>query len=181
VDAFPEQTFRGIVSQVRLSPEIVQNVVTYAVIIQASNPDLLLKPGMTANVTVLVDEREDVLKVPAGALRFRPVMQEETASPGEGHAASSGPPGSRPSRPNSGGAPGQSAQKADRTAVWILNQQGELEPVPVKTGISDGSSVEIVAGDLKEGDVVIIGTGNSNSPQGNQQVNPFAPQFRRRR
>ena len=181
VDAFPERTFQGIVSQVRLSPEIVQNVVTYDVIIQASNPDLLLKPGMTANVTVLVDERENVLKVPAGALRFRPAMEQESASSGEGHDRLSGPPGSRPSRPNSGGAPDQGAQKADRTEVWILNQQGEPEPVPVKTGISDGSSVEIVSGDLKEGDMVIIGTGNSNSPQGNQQVNPFAPQFRRRR
>ena len=180
VDAFPDQTFRGTVSQVRLLPEIVQNVVTYDVIIQASNPDLLLKPGMTANVTVLVDERENVLKVPSGALRFRPAMEHGESSSGQGHGMPQAAPGSHPSRPNSGGAPGQRAEKADRTSVWILNQQGEPEPVPVKTGISDGSSVEIVSGDLKEGDMVIIGTGNSNSPQGNQQVNPFAPQFRRR-
>ncbi|MGB7060754.1 MAG: efflux RND transporter periplasmic adaptor subunit [Candidatus Zixiibacteriota bacterium] len=180
VDAFPDQTFRGTVSQVRLLPEIVQNVVTYDVIIEASNPDLLLKPGMTANVTVLVDHRENILKVPAGALRFRPAMSQEGPSSEEGGARARGtsspsrPPGSiRPS------APGE--DKSDRTRLWILNPEGQPEPVPVQTGISDGSSVEIVSGEIKEGDTVIIGMGNSNSFQANQQVNPFAPQFRRRR
>jgi HlyD family secretion protein len=185
VDAFPDQTFRGTVSQVRLSPEIVQNVVTYDVIIQAANPDLLLKPGMTANVTVLIDQREGILKVPTAALRFRPPIQDEESSSDRGATA-----GMRPRRPPAAGAPSNSAnsfgqdaptaEKKDRTMLWTLSPAGKPEPIPVQTGISDGSSVEIVSGDLKEGDMVIIGTGNSNSPQGNQQVNPFAPQFRRR-
>ena len=179
VDAFPDQTFRGTVSQVRLSPEIVQNVVTYDVIIQAANPDLLLKPGMTANVTVLIDQREDILRVPTAALRFRPAMSQEELPSEEGGA-----------RPPATGSPSTSAgsfkqdappaEKKNQAMLWTLNPEGQPESIPVQTGISDGSSIEIVSGDLKEGDMVIVGMGNSNSPQGNQQVNPFAPQFRRR-
>ncbi|MGB3091825.1 MAG: efflux RND transporter periplasmic adaptor subunit [Candidatus Zixiibacteriota bacterium] len=181
VDAFPDQTFEATVSQIRLLPEIVQNVVTYDVILQASNPDLLLKPGMTANVTVLVDYRENVLKVPSGAFRFRPAMEHEASSPGEGHG---GRPqaamGSHPSEPGSRAPLGMDAKKANQATIWILSQIEEPEPILVQTGISDGSSTQIVSGDLKEGDMVIVGVGTSQSPHGNQQVNPFAPTFRRR-
>ena len=72
VDAFPEQSFKGSVSQIRLSPQTVQNVVTYPVILDVPNQDLKLKPGMTANVQIPVDARRDVLRVPNAALRFRP-------------------------------------------------------------------------------------------------------------
>ena len=78
VDAYPERSFKGGVRQIRLSPQIVQNVVSYDVIITVSNPEALLKPGMTANVTVLVDQRQDVLKVPSAALRFRPLSPRST-------------------------------------------------------------------------------------------------------
>ena len=71
VDAYPELLFEGLVKQVRLSPQVEQNVVSYDVILNVSNPDLLLKPGMTANVVIEIDKRENVLKVPAAALRFR--------------------------------------------------------------------------------------------------------------
>jgi HlyD family secretion protein len=179
VDAYPESTFDGTVSQIRLSPEIVQNVVTYNVIIQVSNPKLLLKPGMTANVTILVDHREDILKVPAGALRFRPPTEGGNSSP-EGARAGMSSPGSRPSTEGSASSRPKNQEVARQDRVWILDQFGKPQPVPVQIGISDGSSVEITGGDIKEGDQVIIGFGNSVMAPTNQQVNPFVPQFGRR-
>jgi len=180
VDAYPELTFDGSVSQIRLSPEIVQNVVTYNVIIQVSNPKLLLKPGMTANVTILVEHREDVLKVPAGALRFRPPVEGGESSP-ERNASRMNAPGSNspPSGSVSSSSPNLTNDK--KAKIWVLDQQQKPRPIPVQIGISDGSSIEIVSGDLKESDQVIVGLGNSVSPPNNQQVNPFAPQFGRRR
>lgn len=88
VDAYPERSFKGSVRQIRLSPQIVQNVVSYDVIITVPNPDLLLKPGMTANVTVLVDQRQDVLKVPSSALRFRPVGEKKEGTAADKREAS---------------------------------------------------------------------------------------------
>ena len=180
VDAFPDLTFDGYVSQIRLSPEIVQNVVTYDVIIEASNPDLLLKPGMTANVTVLVDYRENVLKVPSGAFRFRPAMQQGASSSGEGHGRPQAAMGSHPSGPGSREPRGSGEKKTNQATIWILSPEEKPQPIQVQTGISDGSSTQIVSGDLNEGDMVIVGVGTSQSPHGNQQVNPFAPTFRRR-
>ena len=81
VDAFPADTFEGRISQVRLSPQTVQNVVTYTAVIDVENPDLKLKPGMTANVTVTVDERKNALTVPNAALRFRPEGQQAPRGP----------------------------------------------------------------------------------------------------
>lgn len=180
VDAYPESTFEGTVSQIRLSPQIVQNVVTYNVIIQVSNPKLLLKPGMTANATILVNHREGVLKVPISALRFSPPAEGAESSSERVQArmpeANSHPPtqGSDSSRPQAG-------ERIQQNQLWILDQDGEPQPVPVKIGISNGSAVEIISDNLKEGDQVIVGFGNSQSASGNQQVNPFVPQFRRRR
>ena len=180
VDAYPELTFEGRVSQIRLSPEIVQNVVTYNVIIQVSNPKLLLKPGMTANVTILVDHREDVLKVPAGALRFRPPEESGESSPEKQPAGMHAPTSQSTAVASSSSAPPDPINEK-KSNIWVLDQQQKPRPIPVQTGISDGSSVEIVSGDLKEGDLVIIGMGNSVTLPNNQQVNPFAPRFRRRR
>jgi HlyD family secretion protein len=141
---------------------------------------------MTANVTVLIDQREGILKVPTAALRFRPPVQDEKPSSDQGATA-----GMRGGRPAPTGPPSTTAGsfkqdtppvgKKNRPTLWTLSPAGKPEPTPVQTGISDGSSIEIVSGELKEGDMVIVGMGNSNSPQGNQQVNPFAPQFGRRR
>lgn len=180
VDAYPESTFEGTVSQIRLSPEIVQNVVTYNVIIQVSNPKLLLKPGMTANVTILVDHREDILKVPAGALRFRPPMEGAESSSEKAHAGMNAP-GSHPPAAGAVSSHPSGEQRAKQPRLWVLDQEGTPQPLPVRVGISDGSSVEIISDNLKEGDQVIVGFGSSNLSSGNQQVNPFAPRFRRRR
>jgi HlyD family secretion protein len=180
VDAYPELTFDGKVKQVRLSPEIVQNVVTYQVILEVSNPELLLKPGMTANVTILVDHREDVLKVPTGALRFRPPTQEDESGQARPESGIR-PTGSQSAMAGTFPPPASPTSGNKQAKIWILDQEQKPQPIPVQLGISDGSSVEIVSGDLKEGDLVIVGFGNSVMLPNNQQVNPFAPQFGRRR
>lgn len=142
VDAFPGQTFTGMVFQIRKAPVIQQNVVTYDVIIRVDNPDLKLLPGMTANVSMLVAKRENVLKLPLAALRFRP--EDGGGRPGRGLQAGEA------SSPKRG--------EQDETRVWIL-AEGRLRPIPVKLGISDGNFIEILGGDLKEGQGVIVGVG----------------------
>jgi HlyD family secretion protein len=125
VDAYPDTTFKGKVWQVRNAPIIVQNVVTYDVVIQVDNPELKLKPGMTANVSIIVSISKDVLKIPNAALRFRPVEKVKTEVQQKG------------------------------SGVWIL-EQGEPKRIPVSTGISDGNYTELVSGNIKEGQEVIV-------------------------
>ena len=108
VDAFPEQSFKGSVSQIRLSPQTVQNVVTYPVILDVPNQDLKLKPGMTANVQIPVDARRDVLRVPNAALRFRP----DPADVAGGEKGKSGAPTAASAPAASGGLPPASAASA---------------------------------------------------------------------
>ena len=177
VDAYPEKSFKGAVKQVRLSPEIVQNVVSYDVIIEVLNPDLLLKPGMTANVTILVDQKRDVLKVPSGALRFRPPTGTKESFSGMGRTGQmrqNAPPGDNDSgKPNPNRSGGVS-----RNVLWILGPQEKPRPVPVEIGISDGTFTQIISDDLKEGDKVITAQrGIEASSNNNQQVNPFTPRF----
>lgn len=145
VDAYPGRPFEGTVTQVRAAPNIVQNVVTYDVIIQVANPDLRLKPGMTANVQILVARKAAALKIPAGALRFRP-------SEGEADRAAGRSPDGRPERSGRRGAAPSEGQ------VWVL-EDGGPKPVTVTLGLSDGSHVEVAAGDLREGQAVLVGSG----------------------
>lgn len=130
VDTYPEKSFQGKVRQVRLQPVKTENVVTYTVVVDVANPDLLLKPGMTANISVEVAFAEKVLKVPSMALRFVP----------PGYAA-----GDSRQHPGTG------------AAVWIIEEKDakDLRRVPVATGITDGSHTE-VAGDLDEGMEVVL-------------------------
>lgn len=133
VDAFKGRTFRGTVGQVRLSPTITQNVVTYAVIVNVDNDDLSLLPGMTANVEILVDRRENVLRVPTRALFFKP-------SP-------AWTPARLPALP----------EGATNTAVlWRLGRNGLPHPVAVETGLANNQFTELVAGELASGDAVIV-------------------------
>jgi HlyD family secretion protein len=177
VDAYPERIFQGQVKQIRLSPEIVQNVVSYDVILNVSNPDLSLKPGMTANVTIQVEHLENVLKVPSGALRFHPVFGSGK-SPLRGSGATRMAGGFA-----SGGAANSSAQdpsgarKANQTLIWILDPQGKPKPVPVEAGISDGTLTEVISDNLKQGDKVIVGQEGAATSTGSQDVNPFLPRF----
>ena len=163
VDTYPEDTFGGKVLQVRLSPSTTENVVTYTVVISASNPDLRLKPGMTANVNIETASAKDVLKVPNAALRFRP-----TAANGTRKAAA---PEATPPPPPDGGAPGgEGASKkssavtgraqGSQPSVWVLEAKkgarGTLKRVPVMVGLTDGTWTE-VSGDLSEGEAVVTG------------------------
>ncbi len=136
VDAFPNRTFDGKVTQVRQSPQNVQNVVTYDVVVSVDNSHLLLKPGMTAANRVVIAERDDVLRVPSQALRYSPT----------GLAGANGRRDVTSQPSTSGTRPGQ---------VYVL-RDGKPVAVPVTAGLDDDSFTEIVKGDLKAGDKVII-------------------------
>jgi len=164
VDAFPNQTFHGQVVQVRNAPITVQNVVTYDTVIGVSNPELKLKPGMTANVSIVISHKDDVLKISNAALRYRPPdaaapqVQTSAPAPGSGGVA----------RPREGRA---RDRRIGRT-VYVL-QGNRPQPVQIKTGISDGVMTEVIDG-LKEGEHVVTaqlsGPTTANAPQ---QGNPF--------
>jgi HlyD family secretion protein len=173
VDTYPEDTFSGKVRQVRLSPSTTENVVTYTVIISAANPDLRLKPGMTANVNIETASAKDVLKVPNAALRFRPATANGTkkASSSQPVPPPPGGPGEEAAARKSSGISGKS--QPSQPAVWILEQgkgsQSSLRRVPVTVGLTDGTSTE-VSGDLAEGESVVtgsLGNGSKGSSGGN--------------
>ncbi len=160
VDAFPTHTFHGKVTQVRNAPITVQNVVTYDTVIGVSNPDLKLKPGMTANVSILIAHRDNVLQIKNAALRYRPA----DATPTEARSTSA----SSPSGARSSG--GRERRSGERT-VYVLSG-GRPKPTQIKTGISDGISPEVLEG-LKGGDRVVtaeLTSSSSSSPA----ANPFS-------
>ncbi|MBX9965538.1 MAG: efflux RND transporter periplasmic adaptor subunit [Burkholderiales bacterium] len=136
VDAFPGRRFEGKVSQIRLSPIIQQNVVTYNVVVSVDNRDLKLMPGMTAYIYIDVDKREDALLVPSSALRFRP-----RDMPPEPKKAATAP------------APGEKKQRGGGARVYVARGD-KLVPVTIQTGLSDGKMVEVTSGELKAGDRV---------------------------
>jgi Membrane-fusion protein len=146
VDAFPERNFVGTVKQIRLNPTIQQNVVTYNVVVAVDNADGKLMPGMTAHIRVVVEQKKDVLRIPKEALRFKPAAEEAKARD----------------------------KKPQGPAVYRL-AGNQLEPVAVKTGISDASYVEVADGALQPGDQLVVKeiaakTGKNN---GRFQVRPF--------
>jgi HlyD family secretion protein len=149
VDSYPEQSFKGKVVQIRNAPVINQNVVTYVTVVNVDNTDLKLKPGMTANVSIEVARKDDTLKLPPAALRFKPKAKAEEAKQGK---QAGGPAGS--GAREAGGKPG-GRKGAGGQQVYILKDNAPLA-VPVKTGIASNSSIELVEGGLKEGDEVII-------------------------
>ena len=161
VDAFPTHTFHGKVTQVRNAPITVQNVVTYDTVIGVSNPDLKLKPGMTANVSILIAHRDNVLQIKNAALRYRPA----DATPTEARSTSA----SSPSGARSSG--GRERRSGERT-VYVLSG-GRPKPTQIKTGISDGISTEVLEG-LKEGDRVVTAELTSISPSSSPAANPFS-------
>lgn len=146
VDAFPGQTFHGTVTQIRNAPKIDQNVVTYDTMIDVANPNLKLKPGMTANVSIIIVRRENVLTVPNAALRFRPPK----------HLAVIKPPANSENKPginSEGSRPRKDKQKGERTVYQL--RENTLQAVKVKLGISDGRQTELIAG-LTETDVLVV-------------------------
>jgi len=182
VDAFPGKDFEGKIEQMRLNPVNVQNVVTYNVVIDVNNPEQTLKPGMTANLTITIDERNNVLKVPNSALRFTPqdANTQRTGATGQGQ-------GQGRRRQQSGDNPAQGDGGQNRFApasapvlpgqvrvVWVLGQDGKPERRRITVGLSDGAATEVVDGDLKEGDMVITGQqiAGANASSTNTQSRP---------
>jgi len=165
VDAFPTQTFHGKVVQVRNAPITVQNVVTYDTVIGVSNPDLKLKPGMTANVSIIAARKDNVLQIKNAALRYRPAE----SGPAEMGLRS---PSSRGGR---GGA-GRERTTSERT-VYVLSGS-RPSPVQIKTGISDGVVTEVVEG-LREGDRVVTAEIAARSQPASTPANPFSGGGRR--
>jgi HlyD family secretion protein len=176
VDAFPGKDFEGKIEQMRLNPQNVQNVVTYNVVIDVDNPEQKLKPGMTANLTITIDERNNVLKVPNAALRFVPQdtsgqrnrsgnwngqsrRQSANAGGGNGAANSSG---------DSQFAPPTAPVLAGQTrVVWVFGTNGQPERRRIKVGLTDGASTEVVEGNLVEGEMVITGQTLSSASRTN--------------
>lgn len=156
VDAYPEQSFKGEISQVRLNATANQNVITYPVILTVDNAEEKLRPQMTANVTIEVEKAENVLRVPNAALRFRPVETAATSDP-ERAAARMGAPskgaaGASRAFEAATGAPPRRGQ-----SVYVLEGKDDLKPVSIRTGITDGRFTAVVDGDLKEGDTIVVG------------------------
>jgi HlyD family secretion protein len=172
VDAFPYRTFQGVVTQNRNAAVTVQNVVTYDIVIAVSNPDLKLKPGMTANISIITSQRENVVKVPNAALRFRIVDSKATPTPAPSVAEATPPP----SRHSSSGR--THAEKRDRTVYVMPPNGGKPAPVQVKVGLTDGMFTEITEG-LKEGDVIVTGTVAPQTSAAAHSSNPFGSQPRR--
>jgi len=167
VDAFPKDTFRGVVSQVRMNATMVQSVVTYDTIIEFANPDLKLFPGMTAYVTIPVATVQNVVKVPNTALRYKPPMAAEQilaiykqyGIEGGERKASDTAEAVSATRGAAGPSSATRVPKADSAVVWKLHADNTLEPVKVSIGITDHAYTEVGAvlkGELKPGDDVVI-------------------------
>jgi HlyD family secretion protein len=153
VDAFPEQAFSATVRQVRLNPTTQQNVVTYDVVVAVDNLDQILMPGMTAYVSVVVAQHKNVLLVPNAALRFKPVE----GAPEIVRA--------KPAEEKSQGTSG---------TIFLLEQKG-LRAIPVRLGISDGKFTEVLSGDIKDRDPLVVGTAETPTDQSQStlRMRPF--------
>ena len=145
VDAFPNRTFSARVKQVRLNATVQQNVVTYDVVVAVENPEEILLPGMTAYVNVVVAQRKGVLLVPNTALRFRPETAAEAAAPTR--------------------KPQEERGDGTKATVYVL-AQSRLVPISIRTGISDGRFTEVLSGELKDGDQLVIGTALNAAAEG---------------
>jgi HlyD family secretion protein len=190
VDAFPESTFNGTVKQVRFSPTVTTNVVTYTTIVDAENPELKLRPGMTAMVIIITGEAKGVLRVPNGALRFTPSLPAEELAkimkeagekmfakrqaeggPGQpqGGSSTQAPQGAQSTQGGaqtmmfsqaggtSQGMGGTGGQRRKPATVWYLDENGKLAVTFIRAGVTDNSFTEVLRGDLKEGQEIILG------------------------
>lgn len=174
VDAYPARRFTGKVHQVRNAATVVQNVVTYNAVVRIDNKELLLKPGMTANVQFLVSQKEDVLTIPNMAIRFKPPEQKDEAQELLRQQQSRAAPrvGARRTSRSGGGGGGEGGR---RVRIYVLKNL-KAQPVEVQLGITDGSKTEVRDGELNENDAVIIGMASGASAQSQAGVaNPFQP------
>jgi HlyD family secretion protein len=200
VEAYQNETFWGVVRQVRYSPQTQQNVVSYSAILDVDNSSLKLLPGMTATCSIIVGEAKNVLRVPNSALRFTPDLKpeelqkimkaafEEMAARRQGQGTPSGqasPAGQTQrgqrtfdlAQMGQVGAMTGSGQQGTRkgpSRVWTMDEKGALKVVFVRTGVTDNAYTEIVNGNLKESDEVLVGlmTASSSSSSSRQQTPP---------
>jgi HlyD family secretion protein len=177
VDAFPTRTFHGKVVQVRNAPITVQNVETYDTVIGVDNKDLKLKPGMTANVSIIIAHKDNVLQLKNAALRYRPAdatPEPRAASAQAGPRPASGSAAGKQGGSAGGQRPGAGARerRPERTVYTLSFNQPK--PVQIKTGISDGIVTEVTDG-LKEGDKVVTAElSSAAAPSGSPPTNPFS-------
>jgi HlyD family secretion protein len=198
VDAYPTKVFRGTIRQLRNAPQTVQNVVTYDAVIDVSNPNLELRPGMTANVTFVYDQRDSALRVANAALRFQPPPELASAAGGgrrgqgnQGADGGAGRPegegggrrggGDRSADTAAGMRPGGRVRRAgpvsDQRTLWTL-RDGTISPVGVRIGITDGIFTEIDARNIHEGDQIVtdvegVGDDKKQPPGGNAMRRMF--------
>ncbi|HKY30972.1 MAG TPA: efflux RND transporter periplasmic adaptor subunit [Candidatus Polarisedimenticolia bacterium] len=197
VDSFPGETFQGTIDQIRLNPIVTQNVVTYSVIVNVDNPELKLRPGMTAATTFTIAETDDALRLPNAALRFWPPDVPRSREGELLAAAFEGgerPPGGREAEAREGrnglgpsaGLDGLPMEPGGRVlrfpqvgrtrwkprVVWLMGDDGP-RPKVVRVGITDGTASEVMPGDLEAGDVVVTGAARAADPE--RPNNPFSP------
>jgi HlyD family secretion protein len=188
VDSFPREVFRGAVNQVRMNATTIQNVVTYDTIIEFDNPDQKLFPGMTAYVSIPVAWENEVVKVPNGALRFKPEMSDEerkklfakygipeepragangrlaaAGGSASGNAGGNGPGVRAPRAGSAGGGQRPTSQRDDWGIVWKLLPDKSLQPVRVRLGVTDFTFTAMEEGNLKPGDDLVIAQSSKNS------------------
>ena len=198
VDAYPDLKFEGIVQQIRLLPTTVSNVVTYTVVIEVANPDLKLMPGMTANLTIYVEDQKNILKIASRAFNFTPSMsiimkyakipegmkkmmngvQPEAGMTEMPLPSASAGTGSMPLNASSG--TGVSMPK-DMGQLWLLKKDS-LVMIPVKKGVTDGQYSEIRGMNIKEGDSVVVSTNiveEKTTSRNDGPPNPFMPARRK--
>jgi HlyD family secretion protein len=168
VDAYPGETFRGKVIQVRQNAQMTQNVVTYMVIVATENSDGKLLPYLTANVQFEVDKRENVLLAPNAALRWEP--EPEQIDPSVDQTTLAADP----------------ATKSKRGRIWVITRDVLVRPIHVATGLTDGVVTEISGDDVREGLKVVVGedeeaseTANQATSDGGEAKNPFIPTLRK--
>ncbi|HUB86968.1 MAG TPA: efflux RND transporter periplasmic adaptor subunit [Verrucomicrobiae bacterium] len=176
VDAYPNRTFHGDVTQVRNAPTNSNNVITYDTVVGVDNTDLKLKPGMTATVSIIVADRTNILEIPNSALRFQPADAVEENSTTNGQATHDSNSVNRASGRGRGrGHGGQ--EYAVEHIVYVLTKDSagatKLEPVQIQTGITDNINTEVLSG-LKEGDQVVTGLQIPGLTASGQVDNPFA-------
>jgi HlyD family secretion protein len=189
VDAYPGERFKGKVRQIRNAAQTLQNVVTYDAVIDVNNSELKLRPGMTANVNFVFANRENVLRVPNAALRFRPSpevfsalkLDPKRARTGDDAAGGKPPtgwgakaPGGTGSRQHMGGGAAGTDDTPDRKVVWVLS--GAVpRSTRIKTGTTDGSKTEVVEGELAEGDQMITDATLTDAGKSSTPALPGAP------
>ncbi|MCW3807874.1 efflux RND transporter periplasmic adaptor subunit [Plebeiibacterium marinum] len=197
VDAFPDDTFSGKISEIRLQPNESSNVITYTVIVTVENPDKKLKPGMTASITAYVEQANNVLLVTGKAIRFKPeremmmayfesLPEDQKPMPPGGAPGTEGngmgaPGENAPENPMQGPAPGEMEDNNNSKTLWI-KEGNMIKPIHVETGINDGTKVEIISG-LSQGDEIVISmsqgkvdkTTSEETSDDDEQSSPFMP------